>query len=98
MFIIYLYYNACMYGGGLKEMPCFRTHIKLVHHTQSLFCMIIFMVHLWVALCVCIDDVASFLSVARASDRSLETREQWRYDMLFAETSGQSVCSFLSPD
>jgi hypothetical protein len=30
MFIIYLYYNACMYGGGLKEMPCFRTHIKLV--------------------------------------------------------------------
>lgn len=69
-----------------------------VHHTQSLFCMIIFMVHLWVALCVCIDDVASFLSVARASDRSLETREQWRYDMLFAETSGQSVCSFLSPD
>jgi hypothetical protein len=68
------------------------------YHTQSLFCMIIFMVHLWVALCVCIDDVASFLSVARASDRSLETREQWRYDMLFAETSGQSVCSFLSPD
>ncbi len=30
MSIIYLYYNACMYGGGLKEMPCFRTHIKLV--------------------------------------------------------------------
>ena len=30
MSIIYLYYNARMYGGGLKEMPCFRTHIKLV--------------------------------------------------------------------
>jgi hypothetical protein len=30
MFIISTYYNARMYGGGLKEMPCFRTHIKLV--------------------------------------------------------------------
>ena len=39
MSIIYLYYNARMYGGGLKEMPCFRTHIKLVGamyvHTRS---------------------------------------------------------------
>jgi hypothetical protein len=30
MSIIYLYYNERMYSGGLKEMPCFRTHIKLV--------------------------------------------------------------------
>ena len=34
MFIIYLYYNARMYGGGLKEMPCFRTHIKLVNNMK----------------------------------------------------------------
>ena len=65
MFIIYLYYNACMYGGGLKEMPCFRTHIKLVERvnltlheplvrnlTPQFLIHVLFLLHFWIDLAV----------------------------------------------
>ena len=56
MSIIYLYYNARMCGGGLKEMPCFRTHIKLVPY-GFVFCFFVFLTELSYVGFVLVGDV-----------------------------------------